>query len=87
MTRAAPVRRRPWLKRRVAALLRLLSRRRRAALRPSDHAAPGEFELIERHPSAVARSTDVAAIRRRTELDYLLSASSRFVVRGVDTAL
>lgn len=92
MTRAVPVRRRRGLVRRVAAIVRLLARRRRArhAVTPFqelDHATLRELGLTDWHRAEVARGTGLAAMRHRTELDYLLSAASRFVVRGVDTAL
>jgi hypothetical protein len=84
-------RRRSRFVRRVAAIARLLARRRGEGavveLQHLDHAALRELGLTERRWVALTHGTSVAAARRLAELDYLLSASARFAVRGVDTHL
>ena len=80
--------------RRIHALLRLMLRRQRArrtgaALEHLDSAALRDLGLTRSDTASTAsRFADrVAATRRQTELDYLLSASSRFHVRNGDGAL
>ena len=87
-----PSLRQSGLIRRIGAIVRLLMRRRRAALVRGeldqlDAATRRDVGLAERGWSAMDAAARVAAVRRQTEYNYLSSASSRFVVRNVDTGL
>lgn len=80
--------------RRIRALLRLMLRRERArrtlaALDHLDSATLRDLGLTRSEAASMMTELAgrVAATRRQTELDYLLSASSRFHVRNGDRAL
>ncbi len=79
--------------RRLRALMRLIVRRRRAVrhlaeLQHLDDATLRDIGLTRSEAASVVSEIGgrVAATRRRTELDFLLSASTRFHVRSADTS-
>ena len=88
----SPALRRSGLVRRIKALATLFVRGRRKSagireLDQLDSATRRDLGLAEGGWSARGAAARAEAVRRDVELNYLLSASSRFVVRNVDAGL
>lgn len=77
------------LRRRFRAIARLLLRRRRAApgFERLDAAARRDLGVTAASWNAMEAAARIATARSEIELNYLLSASSSFVVRNVDAGL
>jgi hypothetical protein len=86
--RLPPTPRRLTLRRRLKTIACWLLRRRRAAaaFEPLDAAARRDLGVTAGW-NATEAAARIATARREIELNYLLSASSRFVVRNVDAGL